>query len=230
MNILIVEDHFLVRMSMKIVLQDLYGHATIDESESFDHAVICVRGNPYDLILLDIELPGGQGTAMIGKIRQLQPEVPILVCSAADEQQNALAFVAAGANGYLSKTAERSETVKAILTVVKKSRYVSQAVQERLLDVVTYGKQKRTRPFGIKSLSGREREISELLVAGKWVKEIAAHLDIQSNTVSTYKARIFEKLGVDNVIDLADKLREQRLAEQRLPEQRFPEQRFPEQP
>lgn len=208
MNILIVEDHFLVRMSMKIVLQELYSQAAIDESESFDHAVTRVRAQPYDLILLDIELPGGQGTAMIGRIRQFQPQTPVLVCSAADEQQNALAFIAAGANGFLSKTAEKSETVKAIMTVVKKSRYVSQAVQERLLDVVTYGRQKRTRPQGIKSLSGREREITELLVAGKWVKEIAAHLDIQSNTVSTYKARIFEKLGVDNVIDLASKLRE----------------------
>lgn len=224
MNILVVEDHFLVRMSMKIVLQELYSQATIDESESFDHAIARIRDNPYELILLDIELPGGLGTAMISRIRQFRPDVPILVCSAADEQQNALAFVAAGANGYLSKTAEKNETVKAIVTVVKKSRYVSQAVQERLLDVVTYGKQKRTQPFGIKSLSGREREISELLVAGKWVKEIAAHLDIQSNTVSTYKARIFEKLGVDNVIDLASKLREQRLAELRLPEQRLPDQ------
>lgn len=209
MNILIVEDHFLVRMSMKIVLQELYSQANISESESFDHAITCIRGNHYDLILLDIELPGGQGTGMIGRIRQFLPETPILVCSAADEQQNALAFIAAGANGFLSKTAEKNETVKAILTVVKKSRYVSPAVQERLLDVVTSGKQKRKRPIGIKSLSGREREITELLVAGKWVKEIAAHLDIQSNTVSTYKARIFEKLGVDNVVDLASKLREQ---------------------
>lgn len=208
MNILVVEDHFLVRMSMKIVLQELYSQANIDESESFDHAIARMRAHSYDLILLDIELPGGQGTGMIGRIRQFQPEAPILVCSAADEQLNALAFIAAGANGFLSKTAEKNETIKAIVTVVKKSRYVSQAVQERLLDVVTYGKQKRTRQYGIKSLSGREREITELLVAGKWVKEIAAHLDIQSNTVSTYKARIFEKLGVNNVVDLASKLRE----------------------
>ena len=213
MNILVVEDHFLVRMSMKIVLQELYSQASIDESDSFDHAVARMRGNPYDLILLDIELPGGQGTAMVGRIRQFQPDTPILICSAADEQQNALAFIAAGANGFLSKTAEKSETIKAIMTVVKKSRYVSQAVQERLLDVATYGKQKRTRPFGIKSLSGREREITELLIAGKWVKEIAAHLDIQSNTVSTYKARIFEKLGVDNVVDLAAKIRQPEVPE-----------------
>ncbi|SEI56776.1 two component transcriptional regulator, LuxR family [Dyadobacter sp. SG02] len=209
MNILVVEDHFLVRMSMKIVLQELYSQASISESESFDHAIATMRGNPYDLILLDIELPGGQGTGMIGRIRQFQPDAPILVCSAADEQKNALAFIAAGANGFLSKTAEKSETVKAIVTVVKKSRYVSPAIQERLLDVATFGKQNRKRPVGIKSLSGREREITDLLVAGKWVKEIAAQLDIQSNTVSTYKARIFEKLGVDNVIDLAKKLREE---------------------
>lgn len=208
MNILVVEDHFLVRMSMKIVLQELYSQASIDESESFDHALGRVRDHPYDLILLDIELPGGLGTTMVSKIRQLQSEVPILVCSGADEQRNALAFITAGANGFLSKTAEKPETIKAIVTVVKKSRYVSPAVQERLLDVVTYGNQKSKGLSGFKSLSGREREISEMLVAGKWVKEIAAHLDIQSNTVSTYKARIFEKMGVNNLVDLANKMRE----------------------
>nr|WP_295922893.1 response regulator transcription factor [uncultured Dyadobacter sp.] len=208
MNILIVEDHFLVRMSMKIVLHELYGQTAIDEAESFDQAMSCISGGQYDLILLDIDIPGSQGAAMVGRIRKFQSETPILICSAADEQQNALHFIAAGANGFLPKTAEKAETAKAIATVVKRSRYVSPAVQERLLNVVTFGKQSRKRPFGAKSLSSREREITELLIAGKWVKEIAAQLDIQSNTVSTYKARIFEKMGVNNVVDLARKMRE----------------------
>lgn len=206
MNVLIVEDHFLVRMSMKIVLQELYNQATIDEAESFDQAMNRIQGGQYDLILLDIDIPGSQGAAMVGRIRQFQSQTPILICSAADEQQNALHFISAGANGFLPKTAEKAETIKAIATVVKKSRYVSQAVQERLLDV-TFGKQTQ-KPFGAHSLSGREREITELLIAGKWVKEIAAQLDIQSNTVSTYKARIFEKMGVNNLVDLARKIRE----------------------
>jgi len=208
MNILIVEDHFLVRMSLRIVLQELYTHARIDEVESFDHAMTHIKSIAYDLILLDIDIPGGVGTAMVGRIKKHQDEVPILICSAADEQLNALDFISAGANGFLSKSAEKRETVRAISLVVGKSRYVSQAVQERLLNSVVYNKQIRTRPTGPKSLSAREREITELLIAGKWVKEIAAHLDIRSNTVSTYKARSVEKLGVKNVVDLASKIRE----------------------
>ncbi|WP_353719035.1 response regulator transcription factor [Dyadobacter sp. 676] len=208
MNILIIEDHFLVRMSMRILLQDLYSEAYVDEVEGFDHAMERIQSLPYDLILLDIDIPGGLGTAMVGRIRKQQSDVPILVCSAADEQLNALDFISAGANGFLPKSAEKAETIRAISTVVKRNRYISQAVQDRLLSSVVYNKQSRKRPTGAKSLSGREREISELLIAGKWVKEIAAYLDIQSNTVSTYKARIFEKLGVSNVVDLARKIRE----------------------
>ncbi|ACT93554.1 response regulator [Dyadobacter fermentans] len=204
---LVVDDHFLVRMSMRLVLEDLYPHSIVHEAEDFEDAMSYLLNHQYDLILLDIDIPGGVGTSMIARIREHQQLVPILVCSAADEQFNALEYVSAGANGYLSKSAEKSETVRAIQTVMRKNRYVSEAVQERLLNAIVFQKQARKRPTGIKSLSVREREIAELLITGKWVKEIASLLDIQSNTVSTYKARIFEKLGVDNIIELAEKIR-----------------------
>jgi two-component system, NarL family, invasion response regulator UvrY len=209
MKILIIEDHFLVRMSMRMVLEDLHADSTVDEAEDFEHAISYLQNNQYNLVLLDIDIPGGVGIGMIARIRQRQNDVPILVCSAADEQLNALDYVSAGADGFVSKSAEKAETVRAIQTVVKKNRYVSQAVQERLLNSVIYQKQARKRPTGIKSLSAREMEIMHLLIAGKWVKEIATYLNIQSNTVSTYKARIFEKLGVDNLLQLAEKVREQ---------------------
>jgi two-component system, NarL family, invasion response regulator UvrY len=206
MKILLIEDHFLVRMSQKIVLSELYRQATIIEAESFEEGISFLQTMQIDLILLDIDIPGGKGRSMIERIRERQPAVVILMCSAADEQMHALDYITAGANGYVSKSAEKDEVVTAITTVMKNKRYVSQAIQERLLDSVS-GNQS-SKHTKVKGLSGREREILYLLIEGKWVKEIASNLNIRANTVSTYKARIFEKLGVSSVVELAKKAQE----------------------
>ncbi|SEJ37856.1 two component transcriptional regulator, LuxR family [Dyadobacter sp. SG02] len=206
MKILLIEDHFLVRMSQKIVLNELYPQTTIVEADSFESGIAHVQGSPFDLILLDIDIPGGKGKLMIERIRQWRPEVVILMCSAADEQTHALEYITAGANGYLSKSAERNEMITAITTVMKKKRYVSLTVQERLLDTVSTGisggKTRKT-PLG---LSEREREVMNMLIKGKWVKEIALDLNLRSNTVSTFKARIFQKMGVTSVLELSKKV------------------------
>lgn len=206
MKILLIEDHFLVRMSQKIVLNDLYPQAAIIEAENFDTGLSLVQRSPFDLILLDIDLPGGKGKAMIERIRISQPEVVILMCSAADERMHALEYIAAGANGYLSKTAERNEMITALTTVMKKRRYVSLAVQERLLDTVSTGMSSGKTRKTTGGLSEREQEVMHLLLKGKWVKEIALDLNLRANTISTFKARIFQKMGVTSVIELAKKV------------------------
>lgn len=206
MKILLIEDHFLVRMSQKIVLGELYPQATIAEADSFETGIAHVQGSPFDLILLDIDIPGGKGKAMIERIRQWRPEVVILMCSAADEQVHALEYITAGANGYLSKSAERNEMTTAINMVMRKNRYVSLAVQERLIDTVSGGKSSgRTRKATV-GLSEREQEVMHLLIKGKWIKEIAMDLNLRANTISTFKARIFQKMGVSSVVDLARKI------------------------
>lgn len=206
MKILLIEDHFLVRMSQKIVLNELYPQATIIEAENFDTGISFVQRSPFDLILLDIDIPGGRGKSMIERIRLWQPEVVILMCSAADERVHALEYITAGANGYLSKSVERSEMITALTTVMKKRRYVSLAVQERLLDTVSTGMlagKTRKTPAG---LSEREQQVMHLLLKGKWIKEIALDLNLRANTVSTFKARIFQKMGVTSVLELARKV------------------------
>lgn len=205
-KILIVEDHFMVRISLRIMLNELYGQAVPFEAENFDDALQLIANHSFELIVLDIDIPGGKGTAMIAQIRQQQPDVVILVCSAADEEKYALDYIGEGANGYLSKSAPQKEAMEAIATVMKRNKYVSQIVQQQLLDGVSNGSKTNSRVLLLKQLSSREHEIMKLMLEGKWIKEIAANLNLRANTVSTYKARIFEKMGVTNVFELFKKV------------------------
>jgi DNA-binding NarL/FixJ family response regulator len=145
---------------------------------------------------------------MVTEIRKRRNDVRILICSAADEQIFALDYIMAGADGYLTKSANEQEVVKAVSTVLKGMRYVSYVVQERLLEVPNE-KTRQPGPQTREGLSNREKQVMDLLLEGKWNKEIAATLNLQSNTVSTFKTRIFKKLGVTNLFELAKKAREQ---------------------
>jgi two-component system, NarL family, invasion response regulator UvrY len=205
-KILLIEDHFLVRMSQKIVLNEVYREATIVEAESFEAGISHIQASSFDLILLDTDIPDGKNRPMIERVRQLRPGVVILMCSGADEQTQALEYITSGANGYLSKSADKEEMITAVTTVMKKNRYVSPAVQEKLLEAVSTGKQSGKGPKVVKGLSVREKEVMHMLIKGKWVKEIASDLNLRANTISTFKARIFQKMGVSSVIELARKV------------------------
>lgn len=206
MNILIVDDHSLIRMSMKIILEKRYTDAVLFEAENYKSTLKAIGQTPFDLVILDINIPGGIGTGMIREIKEGQPNTHILICSASEEEeQNALDYIRAGANGYLSKSVDESEIIAAIATVMNDKRYVSTVIQERLLNAV--GVRKSTSIVKrIKRLSERENEITRLLLEGKWVKEIASILNLRSNTISTHKSRIFEKMGVDSISELRRKL------------------------
>lgn len=205
-KILLIEDHFLVRMSQKIVLSEVYREATIAETESFEAGISHIQASSFDLILLDTDIPDGKNRQMIERVRELQPGVVILMCSGADEQTQALEYITSGANGYLSKSADKEEMITAVTTVMKKNRYVSPAVQEKLLETVSTGKQSGKGPKVVKGLSVREKEVMHMLIKGKWVKEIASDLNLRANTISTFKARIFQKMGVSSLIELARKV------------------------
>jgi two-component system invasion response regulator UvrY len=208
MKILLIEDHFLVRMSQKIVLNEVYRVATIAEAESFEAGISHIQASSFDLILLDIDIPDGKNRSMIDRIRQMQPGVVILMCSGADEQTQALEYITSGANGYLSKSADKEEMITAVTTVMKKHRYVSPAVQERLLEAVATSSRAGKGLKVVKGLSVREKEVMHMLIKGKWVKEIASDLNLRANTISTFKARIFQKMGVSSVIELAKKVQD----------------------
>lgn len=187
------------------MLNEIYGKVDLFEVDNYKDALRLTADHVFELAVLDIDIPGGKGTAMIGQIRLLQPGILILVCSAADEEKFALDYISNGANGYLSKSAPKNEAMNAIATVIGGKKYISNFVQQQLLDNMhSGGKLNRTRSDN--GLSKREAEIMELMLKGKWVKEIGAMLDLRPNTVSTYKARVFEKMGVSNVFELFKKV------------------------
>jgi len=157
----------------------------------------------FDLILLDINLPGGNSVTMINDIRAIQLKVKILVFSAYDEDQYALRYIQAGADGYLNKLSSEEKIIEAVNTILNGELYIGDTIKNMLAqhpDAMLYDN-----PFFL--LSNREMEITLLLVNGEGNLEIANKLNIRMSTVSTYKSRIFEKLGVSNVVSLAEKYR-----------------------
>jgi two-component system invasion response regulator UvrY len=201
-KILIADDHSTVRIGIKMLLSDLFSRVDIHTVVNFKEVLDVLTVNIYDLIILDINIPGGDNLEMIASIRQKQSNIPILIFSGYDEQMYALRYMEAGANGFLSKDASDEEHKIALKAVLNNGRYISSRVQERLL----FSAFDRTPINPFENLSPREMQIMLQLAEGKWTKEIATNLNLKLSTISTYKARIFEKLEVNNSIELFKKL------------------------
>lgn len=203
LTVLIAEDHSVVRLGMSLLITDMYPDAVVAESETFDQALTLLKEQHFELLLLDIHLPGGDNLQMVEAIRLRQPAIGILVFSSYEEEIYALPYLDAGANGYVSKNAPTAVVKEAVETVLKKEKYISRKVQELMLQ------QRSKKKIGISKeaeLSNREMEVMNLLIRGASAAQIKSVLNIRDSTVSTYKASIFKKMGVDNIIDLARKL------------------------
>jgi len=202
LRILIAEDHEIVRVGTVLILNEMYSNVQIDETENFDRAVDLIARNKYDLVILDINIPGGDNINMISVVKLKQPNIKILIFSSYDEQIYAMRYFKAGANGYLAKDTNSSEIKKAITKVLSGGTYISEAAQVKLFESIV----KKDNPKNpIDTLSNREIEVMNLLIQGKSTSEISTILNLHIATVSTYKSRLFEKLEVNNVIDLATK-------------------------
>jgi two-component system, NarL family, invasion response regulator UvrY len=205
MKILIVEDHPLIQMGLKLLISESESKATIVQCDSFPEGMRLLDQEKFDLLILDIDIPGGENIKMMTMIRNKQPDIVILIHSGYDEQIYALPYIKAGANGFLSKQASHEEFKTALKAVMGKGKYVSYQVQQILLNTIrenNFGKV--TNP--ITSLSPNEMRVMQLLTEGKWTKEIAAIMNVKENTVSTYKRRIFTKLDVVDSIELSKKV------------------------
>lgn len=199
-HILIVDDHSIVRLATLFIIRGLISPVTHWESDNFADALSIVSTRPLDLILLDIHIPGGEGFQMIEKIRAIQPQVLILMFSGVDEEIYAVHYIKAGANGFLSKSAAVDEVRNAISTILDHGRYASRNVRHMLLPGPQDAPKKLSNPLA--TLSQRELEVMDLMLEGKWTKEIATILGISGSSISTYKTRIFEKLDVTTIIEL----------------------------
>lgn len=202
LNILLADDHSVVRHGISLLLKEAFQGVNIMHANSFEEVLEKID-QQQDLIFLDINLPGGNSTKMIKKIRQKNPNLSIMIFSAYNEAQYALRYIHAGANGFLNKDSSDEEIINAVRSVLETGKYISNVVKEKILENALLN----TPVNPLEMLSNREIEVAELLVDGVGNLEISNKLSIQMSTVSTFKNRIFEKLGIDNVVRLVEILK-----------------------
>ncbi|MBD0726363.1 hypothetical protein B6A10_14380 [Flavobacterium sp. L1I52] len=197
-EILIVDDHLVVRTGVSIILEEKVKHISISTTDNFSDTIKLLKQKEFDLIILDINIPGGRNTLMIEEIKNIQPEVKILIFSVYDEETHACPYIIAGANGYLNKLSDKKKLTNAVESILKTGNYLTPDIIKDLVKAST--NKESINPLD--KLSKREKEISELLVHGDGNIEIANKLNIQLTTVSTHKNKIFSKLNIRNIVEL----------------------------
>ncbi len=199
-KILIAEDHPLVLMGIQHLLVSHMPHATVSSTDDFNKTLVLLEKEKFDLLVMDINLPGGDKVAMVNSVRLKQPAIRMLVCSSYDEQLYALPFLKAGANGYISKTASNEDFKQAIDQVISGKIYASPTVLQNAFGILFNSK--GASESVSQKLNDKEQEIAKLLSKGLSTKAISEHLSLSSSSISNYKTKIFEKLGVSNIIEL----------------------------
>jgi DNA-binding NarL/FixJ family response regulator len=191
-KILIVDDHEVVREGVKKILDEQPGTTTFGEASTPSEALRLVREEDWDVVVLDLSLGGRSGLEVLKELKLMRPQLPVLILSMHSEEQYARRAFKAGAAGYITKDNPRAELVKAINKVIEGGVYISPALAERL--VIDLGRGTDRAPH--EALSNREFEVMRLIGSGKTVGEIAEVLNLSDRTISTYRARILEKMGM----------------------------------
>ncbi len=197
-RILIVDDHEVLREGVKRIFDKQVGAITFGEASSGPEALRLVREKDWDIVVLDLSLTGQNGLEVLKELKQIRPRLPVLILSMHTEVQFARRAFKAGASGYITKDSPRSELTKAINKVIDEGRYISQALAEKL--VVEIGRDTDRPPHEM--LSDREFEVLRLIASGKTAGEIAKRLSLSDSTISTYRARILEKMGMKTNAEL----------------------------
>lgn len=204
-NILIADDHTIVRLGVAHIISTLPLPATCVEAETFDKVIDLLETQLFDVLILDINIPGGNNLQMIDAVKLRQPQIKVLVFSGYDEQLFAINYMQAGADGYLMKYTAEEEIKHAIRTVLNEEKYMSAATRQQMLNMLNPQREVVVNPLS--SLSAREIEVMNLMTKGMTIARIAEMLHLQVTTVSTYKTRIFEKLGTRNIVELLEKVK-----------------------
>lgn len=193
-RILVADDHTIVRRGLRQILLEGFPGAEIFEVGDAEELVKKVVDSEWDVIISDLSMPGRSGLDALQQIKQLHPQIPVLILSIHPEEQYALRVLKAGASGYLSKDLAPDELVNAVQKVMLGKKYITASVAEKLASVFDQGKDKPLHEY----LSDREFNVLKMLAAGKSVSEIAESLFLSVTTVSTYRARIMAKMDLKN--------------------------------
>jgi two-component system invasion response regulator UvrY len=197
-RILIIDDHAVVRDGVKKIFDEQPDAVVFGEASTRLEALQLAREQDWDLAVLDLSLGNQSGLEVLKELKQIRPQLPVLILSMHSEEQYARRAFKAGASGYITKDSSRAELANAVNKVAAGGRYITAALAERL--VFDLGRGSDRPPH--ETLSDREFEVMRLIASGKTVTEIAELLSLSDKTISTYRARLLEKMGMKTSAEL----------------------------
>ncbi len=198
MRILIADDHAVVRQGIKQILADEFKKAVFGEARTAHEALTKIWKEKWDVVILDITMPGRSGLEVLKELKKLRPKLPVLVLSMHPEDQFAVRVLKAGASGYMTKESAPEELVGAIKKVLAGGKHISAALAEIMATYLTVDDQKPAH----EQLSNREFQVLRLIASGKTVSQIAKEISLSVRTVSTYRTRILEKMALKSNAEL----------------------------
>jgi len=196
MRILLVDDHPVVRQGIKLIVTDRWHDAVVGEADSADAGLEQVQQDDWDVVVLDISMAGTSGLELLKTLHRRYPKLPILVLSMHPASQFARRAQSAGALGYLTKDSAPTALVDAILQVRRGRAYTDEAMRAALVNPA----EEHAQPHDV--LSDREYQVLRMIGGGRTVSQIAASLSLSVKTVSTYRARVLDKLGMTSSAEL----------------------------
>jgi DNA-binding NarL/FixJ family response regulator len=197
-KVLIADDHPIVRQGLRQILSATADMVVAGEAVNGQEALDKVRAGGWDVLVLDITMPGRSGFDILKEVKYEQPDLPVLVLSIHAEEQLAVRVLKAGASGYVTKENAPNELVRAIRKVVSGGRYISPGLAETL----AFGLDPTSDRPRHETLSDREFQVMQLMASGKTLMEIAEVLSLSAKTVSTYRTRLLEKLNLKTNAEL----------------------------
>jgi DNA-binding NarL/FixJ family response regulator len=197
-NILIADDHAIIRQGLRHIVAGQSDMAVVGEADNGSEVLRLVRTQTSDVLVLDINMPGRSGVELLSEVKRLRPQLPVLILSMYPEEQLAVRLLKAGAAGYLNKESAPEELVKAVRKVSAGGKYVSPSLAETLASDLQAGQDRLPH----EALTDREFQVLCQLAAGKTVSQIADQLLLSVKTISTYRARLLEKMHMHNTAEL----------------------------
>ena len=199
MRVLIVDDHAIVREGLRRILTDVFPDLEVGEAATAPEALKQVRKGTWDILILDLSLPGRNGLEVLKEIHRLRPRLPVLVMTMYAVDQYALRSFRAGASGYVTKGSPPEDVIEAVQKLLAGGKYMTSALAEHL--ATTLFSRDTGRPLH-EALSDRELQVLRMLANGLTVKEIAFQLKLSEKTISTYRARVLEKMNMRTAAQL----------------------------